>query len=206
MKIEFRRKIKNDNYIYISASINIMQLGRPELAADDWILIFLFANQKSRIHGKLMLIKELFIASNEIEQVSRNLKLVFKFYPSHYGPYSDAFENSLKKLEMSGDINAREETIDNKTRIIYEITDKGAEYIENIYEGLPEIVKKRISKLKKGADQLGYIGILKHVYTHYPEYAVKSRIKDRRVTEIRKREKELFSSGFISYHLQGYIG
>jgi DNA-binding PadR family transcriptional regulator len=154
-----------------------MQLDCSEFTADDWILIFLFANQKSRIHGKLMFMKELFIASNEIEQVSKNLKLVFKFYPAHYGPHSDAFENSLKKLEMSGDITAGEETVDNKSRITYEITDKGVKYIEDMYERLPEIVKRRVSKLKKGADQLEYIGILKHVYTHYPEYAVKSRIK-----------------------------
>lgn len=176
MGIRFRRK-KRDRLIYVSASINIMQADCPELTADDWILIFLLANQKSRIHGKLMFVKELFIASNEIEQVSRNLKQIFKFYPSYYGPYSDVFENSLKKLEMSGDIITTEETLDSKTRIIYEITDKGVRCIENTYERLPEIVKRRISKLKKGADQLGYIGILKHVYTHYPEYAVKSRIK-----------------------------
>jgi DNA-binding PadR family transcriptional regulator len=166
-----------DNFIYISAPTNTMQEDSSELTADDWILIFLLANQESKIHGKLMFAKELFIASNEIEQVSRNLKRVFRFYPGHYGPYSSAFENSLKKLEISGDISTREETVDNKTRIIFEITDKGVKRIKNTYEKLPETVRRRISKLKKGADQLGYIGVLKHVYTHYPEYAVKSRIK-----------------------------
>lgn len=40
--------------------------------------------------------------------------------------------------------------------------------IEKHYETLPEVVKERISKLKKGTDQLGYMVILKHVYTHYP--------------------------------------
>ncbi|KYK31785.1 MAG: hypothetical protein AYK19_16165 [Theionarchaea archaeon DG-70-1] len=176
MKVEFMTKEKDDNLIYVSASTDTMQAGFPELTADDWILVFLLANQKSEIRGKLMFVKELFIASNEIEQVSEDLKRVFKFYPGHYGPYSDVFENSLRKLEMSGAIVTREEIIDNKTRTIFEITDKGVKHIENTYERLPEIVKRKVSKLKRGADQLGYIGILKHVYTHYPEYAVRSRI------------------------------
>ncbi|MGC1122648.1 MAG: hypothetical protein WBA22_16315 [Candidatus Methanofastidiosia archaeon] len=154
-----------------------MQDNCPDLGADDWILIFLLANQKSDIHGKLMFVKELFIASNEIEQISENLKGVFKFYPSHYGPYSNVFEHSIKKLEDLGKIKTKEEIFDNKTRVIFEITDKGVLLAKDVNEKLPEIVKERISKLKKGADQLGYMGILKHVYTHYPEYAIKSRIK-----------------------------
>ena len=154
-----------------------MQLNSIELTADEWILAFLFAQQRSEIHGKLMFVKELFIASNEIEQISDSLKQIFKFYPSHYGPYSDIFEDVSKKLETSGYIITKEENIDKKTRIIYEITDKGAMKIERVYESLPEVVKERISKLKKGADQLGYVGILKHVYTHYPEYIIRSRIK-----------------------------
>ena len=154
-----------------------MQLNSLELTADEWILTFLFAQQRSEIHGKLMFVKELFIASNEIEQISDSLKQIFKFYPSHYGPYSDIFEDVTKRLETSGDIITVEENIDKKTRIIYEITGKGAARIERVYESLPEVVKERISKLKKGADQLGYVGILKHVYTHYPEYIIRSRIK-----------------------------
>lgn len=167
---------KDDNLIYRSNPVDIMQVNH-QFTAEDWILIFLFADQKSKIHGKLMFIKELFIASNEIEQLSRDLKQTFNFYPSHYGPYSDIFENSLNKLEKSGDIFSTEETIDDKTRNIYEISSKGIERIEKLYEDLPQIVKERISRLKRGADQLGYMGILKHVYTHYPEYAIKSRIK-----------------------------
>ncbi len=167
---------KNDNLIYRPDPVNIMQVGY-QLTAEEWILIFLFANQKSKIHGKLMFAKELFIASNEIEQLSRDLKQTFNFYPSHYGPYSDVFENSLRKLETTGAIITTEETIDDKTRKIYEISYKGANRIEKFYEDLPEIVKERISRLKRGAGQLGYMGILKHVYTPYPEYAIKSRIK-----------------------------
>lgn len=175
--MKFRFKRIDNNFIYIPATINGMQVDCHKITANEWILIFLLANQRSKIHGKLMFVKELFIASNEIEQVSDDLKKIFKFYPSHYGPYSNVFEDSLKSLEMSGDIKTDEEAINNKTRINYEITDKGVQCIEEIYENLPDIIKKRISRLKKGADQLGYTGILKHVYTHYPEYAVKSRIK-----------------------------
>ncbi|MBU7026542.1 MAG: hypothetical protein HXS48_06340 [Theionarchaea archaeon] len=149
----------------------------PELTAEEWILMFLLARQKSEIHGKLMFVKELFIASNEIEEISQNLREIFKFYPSHYGPYSDVFENSLRNLEAVGDIITKEETINAKTRIIYGITEKGEKRIQIVYGKLPEIVRERISKLKKGADQLGYVGILKHVYTHYPKYIIRSRIK-----------------------------
>jgi len=154
-----------------------MQVSFPELTAEEWILMFLLARQKSEIHGKLMFVKELFIASNEIEEISQNLREIFKFYPSHYGPYSDVFENSLRNLEAVGDIITKEETINAKTRIIYGITEKGEKRIQIVYGKLPEIVRERISKLKKGADQLGYVGILKHVYTHYPKYIIRSRIK-----------------------------
>lgn len=154
-----------------------MQVSFPELTAEEWILMFLLARQKSEIHGKLMFVKELFIASNEIEEISQNLGEIFKFYPSHYGPYSDVFENSLRTLEAAGDIITKKETINAKTRIIYGITEKGEKRIQTVYGKLPEIVRERISKLKKGADQLGYVGILKHVYTHYPKYIIRSRIK-----------------------------
>jgi uncharacterized protein YwgA len=177
MEIRFKMKKKIDNLIYVLTPNITMQAGCPELIADEWVLVFLMANQRSSIHGKLMFAKEIFIASNEIEQVSENLKKTFKFYPSHYGPYSDAFEDAITKLKASGEIITEEETFDNKTRIIFKVTEKGMNRIKDIYERLPEIARKRISKLKEGADQLGYMGILKHVYTHYPEYAIKSKIK-----------------------------
>lgn len=158
-------------------TISIMQVNYPELTGEEWILVFLLARQKSEIHGKLMFAKELFIASNEIDEISESLKEIFRFYPSHYGPYSDVFENSLRNLELNRDIIMKNETIKNRTRIIYKITEKGEKRIQETYEELPEIVKERISKLKKGADQLGYVGILKHVYTHYPEYIIRSKIK-----------------------------
>ncbi len=167
---------KQHFYIHIDA-IGLMQVSFPELTAEEWILVFLLARQKSEIHGKLMFAKELFIASNEIEEISEDLKEIFRFYPSHYGPYSDIFENSLRNLKAAGDIIMKKETINAKTRIIHGITEKGERRIQEVFGKLPEVVRERISKLKKGADQLGYVGILKHVYTHYPEYIIRSRIK-----------------------------
>lgn len=146
--------------------------------AENWLLALLYANNQTPIYGKLMFVKELFIAANEVDEISEQLSNVFRFYPDKYGPYSQIFDNTLKKLKKEGLIEVKEEKISGSRRYIFKLTEKGKESASIFYNSLPDNVKYKLAKLKRGAEQLGYIGILKHVYTHYPRYAIVSKIKE----------------------------
>jgi uncharacterized protein YwgA len=152
-------------------------MNRIENSSGSWLLALLYANNQKPIYGKLMFIKELFIAAHEIDEISETLRNVFKFYPGRYGPYSHIFNDAIENLKEENLIEVEEETIDNSTRYVFYLTEKGKENAENFYNTLPGNAKDKLTKLKRGAEQLGYTGILKHVYTHYPRYAMGSKIK-----------------------------
>jgi len=149
-----------------------------EKTSENWLLALLYANNQKPIYGKLMFVKELFIAAHEIDEISENLQKVFKFYPDRYGPYSRVFDDALGKLKREHFIEVKKETLDNSTRHIFYLTEKGKKFAENFYNSLPKSAQDKLNKLKRGAEQLGYTGILKHVYTHYPRYAMGSKIKE----------------------------
>ena len=146
--------------------------------AENWLLALLYANNQKPIYGKLMFVKELFIAANEIDEISEQLLNVFRFYPDRYGPYSKIFDNTLEKLKNEGLIDVKEEKISESHRYVFKLTEKGKNVAAIFYNSLPDNVKYKLARLKRGAEQLGYIGILKHVYTHYPRYAIVSKIKE----------------------------
>lgn len=153
-------------------------MSKQERNPEDWLLALLYANNQKPIYGKLMFIKELFIAAHEIDEISENLLNTFKFYPERYGPYSHILDNALEKLKAENLIEIKEETVGSSIRYIFYLTEKGKKPAENFYNTLPKNARDKLTKLKRGAEQLGYMGILKHVYTHYPRYALASKIKE----------------------------
>lgn len=152
-------------------------MNRIEDKPENWLLALLYANNQKPIYGKLMFIKELFIAANEIDEISNDLLNVFKFYPDRYGPYTHVFDDALEKLKEENLIEVEKETVGKSIRYVFYLTEKGKKNAEIFYNTLPENAQDKLTKLKRGAEQLGYIGILKHVYTHYPRYAMGSKIK-----------------------------
>ena len=145
------------------------------LTNKEWILSLLHANNDKPINGKLMFVKQLFILANDIFP---NLSDRFKFYPSHYGPYSDVFARTVKELIKDDLIKVDIETDDKTKTYIFTLTEKGKKTAKSAFEGLPQNYQETMSRKRRGWDQLGYRGIVRFVYTKYPEYRIKSKILD----------------------------
>ncbi len=57
------------------------------------------------------------------------------------------------------------------------LTREGGTEAKEIYDSLPEDLKKELPGWRRGLDELGNDGILKDVYSKYNEYTDKSKIK-----------------------------
>lgn len=145
------------------------------LTNEEWVLSLLHANNDKPIYGKLMFVKQLFILANDIFP---NLSDRFKFYPSHYGPYSDVFARTVKELIKRDLVKVDTETDGKTITYIFTLTEKGKEKAKSAFEGLPQNYQETMSRKRRGWDQLGYRGIVRFVYTKYPEYTTKSKILD----------------------------
>lgn len=59
------------------------------------------------------------------------------------------------------------------------MTDKGVEKAEILSKNLDEKTKQTLENLRREATQLGYRGVLRYVYSRYPEYTTASKIRER---------------------------
>ena len=148
-----------------------------ELTVEDAVLILLYANKDKPIRGRLMFVKQSFLLSKE---VIPQLDEKFEFFPAHFGPFSKVFATKVDKLIQEGYIKTilSEDDLGNITHK-FSLTDIGKEAAFHSFDKLSEIYKDIIIRKRKGWDQLGYIGILRLVYTKYPEYTVNSKIRDK---------------------------
>ncbi len=140
-------------------------------SSEEWILAFMYAGDRSIVHGKLMFIKQCFIASKEIVS---DMNKSLNFYAYDYGPYSKVLAKTVNTLIDKGLIESKKDG----DHWDFFLSEKGEEEAIKYYDSLPLDVQNRLNKLRKSANQLGYIGILRYVYTKYPEYTTVSKIKE----------------------------
>ncbi len=147
-----------------------------KLAPWEWVLGFLYAGKMDDknpiINGVLMFTKQFFVFVKEIE---KELDTEFKFIPYDYGPYSFVLINILKFLAKSGYIKIVKES----DRQDFIMTDEGMEKAAEIYKIINDDSKKKLENLRREATQLGYSGVLRYVYSRYPEYTTASKIRER---------------------------
>ena len=120
---------------------------------------------------KTLLMKESFLFEKEL---SHELKLnleSFQFVPYKYGPYSEILEDTLDS--MDGLI-----VISNGNKKEVTLTDEGKKEAKKLLDSLSPSTVDRLKFKRIGWDQWGNKGILKRVYTDYPIFTVKSKIKD----------------------------
>jgi len=141
------------------------------------ILALLNSIDKKPIYGRTMFMKQIFLTYNEILS-GKNFKTQNPhFVPYYYGPFSFLVSKTIDDLELDGCIerfglkNSKIET--------FIISKKGkGKYSKSVVFRksmiIDEIKQKRI-----GWDQLGTEGILRYVYTYYPNFRNKSVIKNR---------------------------
>jgi len=145
-----------------------------ELTPEDAILILLYANKNKPITGKLMFVKQAFLLAKElIPQLDKK----FKFYPANFGPYSKIFARAVNDM-VEKELIKLESKTDNKDEVFrFSLSDEGMKRAEQSFEKLPDDLKLKIIRKRKGWDQLGYTGIVRFVYTKYPEYTIYSEIR-----------------------------
>lgn len=149
----------------------------PDLLVRDLILLLLYARKTKPIYGRTMLMKQVFLLFEEILK-KYNLKIQNpKFVPYHYGPYSFTVAKVAEDLAFAGYIKIEGKKNTRKERFI--ITQQGIREIEEKWRKLNENLKKEIENHRIAWDQMGIDGILKYVYTYYPEFKEKSKIKNK---------------------------
>lgn len=145
-----------------------------EISPEDWILLFLFGSDefegKRQIKGMLMFTKQFFIF---VKEIKKELDEFFQFIAYDFGPYSFVLRKKLEHLAHIGMIEIRNDG----DREDFYLTEMGSEKIKNIYDVLDSKTKENIKNLRQDATQLGYSGVLRYVYSRYPEYTSASKIK-----------------------------
>jgi len=164
---------KTKIYNYEKAEEVFPKLKTKKFSRTDLVLILLCAQEKS-IHGRILLMKELFLLYNKILKTNTQDP---KFVPYRFGPYSFHLTDLLSTLHVDGYLQVKGRKNSNSES--FSLTDKGQKYAKTLFNKLSKSQKNEITIKRKGWDQLGTDGILNYVYTHYPKYTVKSIIKNR---------------------------
>jgi len=173
--LDFLTNITKDIYNYLKRETEREMRLESNISPEDWILIFLYAGPdrettRPSILGTLMFTKQFFVFVKEIKE---DLEGTFKFIPYYYGPYSVFLQRQLDTLSKNGYI----EVVENEGRKDFIIAEKGIEKIKNLYGALDKGTKIKIENLRREATQLGYSGVLRYVYSRYPEFTTASKIR-----------------------------
>lgn len=147
------------------------------LTPEDWVLIFIYAGhnraaKNPAINGMLMFTKQFFVFVTEVKS---DLQEHFNFIPFDYGPYSFVLTQIINDL-VNEDYIVVEKSDDRQDFIL---TNKGVEKAEMLSKNLDEKTKQTLENLRREATQLGYRGVLRYVYSRYPEYTTASKIRER---------------------------
>ena len=145
------------------------------LTPEDWVLAFFYACpdkeiRNPEINGTLMFIKQFFVF---IKEIKKDLDPIFSFIPYDYGPYSFVLKKAIDELVKEGYIIEKQ----SQDRVDYFLTEKGIQRAKDLQTHIDEKILKKLENLRKDATQLGYSGVLRYVYTKYPEYTTASKIK-----------------------------
>lgn len=144
---------------------------------EEWVLVFLYAGhdratKNPAINGMLMFTKQFFVF---VKEVKSDLQEHFNFIPFDYGPYSFVLKQIINDL-VNEDYIVVEKSDDRQDFIL---TNKGVEKAEMLSKNLDEKTKHTLENLRREATQLGYRGVLRYVYSRYPEYTTASKIRER---------------------------
>jgi len=144
-----------------------------KIKKSDMVLLLLYFDNGAPINGMTQFEKLVFLSQKEVLEKWKELESSkFEFGPDRFGPLSTELYDELdflKSVQMvdSGDNN-------------FKITDKGQRFVQNrVFVRVPEHIRKDIEaiKVKHGRESLN--DLLNYVYTNYPEYIVKSEIRDK---------------------------
>lgn len=152
----------------------IIELKQEKIMSLPELILALFYAQDKEIRGMILLMKEIFLMQMEFAK-EENIKLQeAEFISYKYGPYSIDVDKIVDAMEDYGLIISVGRKSTNKE--IFYLTLEGKERAKEAFEKLNQHQKEKLKALRKGWDQLGVKGILRLVYTKYPNYTDKSEI------------------------------
>ena len=169
------------------------------LIAPDLVLLLLATSTRweqatNRINGITRLEKLLFLVDKECNYGDA-LDKTFDFVPYHYGPYSKEVYEAVELLEEAGLIEEQRNFTDSEldraeellysgmaTEISYErqfiLTDDGKSIARYLFRNRPQL-EAEIRRIKDTYAGLPLQTLIYYVYTKYPDYAVRSVIRDK---------------------------
>lgn len=145
----------------------------PQIKKADLALLLLYFDGAAPINGMTKFEKLVFLSQKEVLEKWKELESSkFEFGPDRFGPLStDLYDelDFLKSVQMV-------DSIDNN----FKITDRGQRFVQNkVFAKVPEHIRKAIESIKVKYGRESLEDLLKYVYTNYPEYTVKSEIRDK---------------------------
>jgi hypothetical protein len=150
------------------------------LTLRETVMILLYAGEKiysdpnkNYIPGITFLQKLLFLFYME---VSPNLKIPAEnpgYFSYKYGPYSDSIDDLLNVMIETKSICTSGGRKSSSTELFY-LSDAGKIKAKNIFEKLNPNQQQYIIEFRKFWDQKKLVGIMKYVYSKYPDYTNKS--------------------------------
>lgn len=190
--LEFNERPESQNRV-----VSVVLDQRP-----DFMLLLL--KMMDGVKGVTRLTKLLFLMGKEAR-----FDLYVNDYYAHaadnFGPFDDVIFQDIEALKKVGllteknlvlksedeDSEYEGQLYPNIVQKNYELTDSGKKYTEELFKKVEQTKPEIISELGKITSKYGKMtlkNLLTHVYTDYPEYTVKSKIKDQ-ILGIKKNEK-----------------
>ena len=144
---------------------------------EEWVLIFFYAGAENSennpiINGFLMFTKQFFVF---VKEIKKDLDKQFNFIPYDYGPYSFVLKRNIDDLSKKGSIEIKR--YDDRQDFI--LTETGIKKSRILFDSLDDKTKQALQNLRHEATELGYRGVLRYVYSRYPEYTTASKIRER---------------------------
>lgn len=158
------------------------------------------------ITGRTRLTKMIFLFQKEwLSLFKKNIKMqddeFYNFFPWNYGPFSKEIYEDLsffhlrkfisKKpseeeatIEAASEwsewisINEEQESATEFSEDTFSLDEKGLNFTKSMYESLSDDQKNLIEKFKSETQRLSLRALLKYVYSKYPDFTEKSKIKD----------------------------
>jgi hypothetical protein len=166
----------------------------------DLLIVLLYANKQEKIEGVTKLVKLLFLLIKEGNFKEFEKEYGFEAY--NYGHWSSQVLNFTETVREMGLIKSEErelkphekpdvdlieaeldvaempELVENKISI-FSLTADGLKVGRVLYERLTKDERIKIEDVKKKFNRMSLSELIRYVYLKYPEFAKKSRIKEK---------------------------
>ncbi len=163
----------------------------------DLLMLLLYANKQEKIEGITKLAKLLFLLTKQ--ENFKEFEKEYEFEAYNYGPWSSQvlnFTETVKEMELikseehklkpyeEKDVDLIEGELEG-TKIpensidIFSLTPDGIKVAIMLYGKLTEDERTKIEGIKKKFNRMSLSELIRYVYLKYPEFAKKSRIKEK---------------------------